>query len=725
MRSKQPGLALEPEAPLPEGEVLIEGTLDRFVYTKEDGTFAVARIRPDEGALITAVGPLHGLEVGDRVRLSGRWLRHPKHGPQLQVDYGYPLMPYTVEGIQGYLGAGHVPGIGPALAERLVQVFGADTLRIIEHHPEQLSEVEGIGPVRSASIQAAFQDKKLQREVLIFLQGHHIAPALAARIWRRYGGRAIATVRANPYQLAEEIAGVGFATADRVARALGFTAEAPIRAEAAVVHLLKAAAEEGHVYQTEQGLVEQADQMLGRAGAAEAVKALLSQGRIARDPQVIAEAIYLPSLLRQEQRVARRIHDLQRAMIQPWRLDLAGYEAEAEITLAPEQREALEALAHEALLVITGGPGTGKTTLIRGAVHGAEANGARISLAAPTGRAARRLSEATGRPASTLHRLLEYSPRSRDFKRGPDLPLAADVIIVDEVSMVDLELFDALVRAVTPGTRLVLVGDADQLPSVGPGNVLADLIAAQLPTARLQAIFRQREASRIVVNAHRILAGAEPLPDPPGPEGEWFTVPAADGEQALALITRLVAERVPQAFGLDPIEDVQVLAPMRRGACGAEALNAALQAALNPEGRLVGHAGQLFRVGDKVMQIRNDYEREVFNGDVGQIVAGGEGAVTVRFEGREVAYEQGALDALTLAYACTVHKSQGSEYPVVVIPVLTEHWMMLQRNLLYTGVTRARRLVVLVGQPRALSRAVTHQSSDQRLSALAARLARP
>ncbi|MFN3196801.1 MAG: ATP-dependent RecD-like DNA helicase [Bradymonadia bacterium] len=724
MSTDQPDLGLDAPLgdPLPDGEVVVEGTLDRFVFTNDEQTYAVARIRPDEGHLITAVGALQGLEVGDRVRLSGVWAQHPKHGAQLKVEYGFPLMPYTVEGIQNYLGAGHVPGIGPGLAERLVAAFGVDTLEVIEHHPDRLAEVDGIGPVRSTSIQQAFRHKKLQREVLIFLQGHLIPPALAARIWRRYGGQAISIVRGQPYRLAEEISGVGFTTADRIARALGFAVDAPMRAEAAVVHLLKAAAEEGHVYQPAEQLTRQADQMLGRPGAAAAaLETLVEQGRALADPE---GAIYLPHLLASEQAVARRLGTLATTSVQPWAVAYSRYEAEAGVTLSPGQRQALQAMADAPVLVITGGPGTGKTTVIKGMVAQAELNGARLRLAAPTGRASRRLAEATGHEASTLHRLLNYSARERTFKRGLDHPIAADLVVVDEISMVDLELFEALVKAVPIGCRLVLVGDADQLPSVGPGQVLADLLAAGLASVRLAQVFRQAEASHIVTNAHRVLQGAELVSDPPGPGGEFFTVPAQSPEEALGLISRLVSERIPQAFGLDPVADVQVLTPMHRGGCGAEALNEALQAHLNAEGRIVGRGSRPFRVGDKVMQVRNDYEREVFNGDIGQVEAPIEGGLLVRFDDRVLEYDFSSLDALTLAYACSIHKSQGSEYPAVIVPVLTEHWVMLRRNLLYTAITRARRLVVLVGQQRAISRAINHQGgSPGRASGLARRLA--
>ena len=696
----------------------LEGTLERIVFTTEDEQFSVAIFSPDGGGEIRVVGNLVGLRPGERVRLIGKHVNNPRFGDQFRVDAGYPLLPFTAEGIRNYLKSGRIKGIGPALAGRMVDHFGADTLRIIDESPERLSEVSGIGKRRRADIQTALADQQGLRAALVFLQGHGIPPGLAGRIWRRYQNRAIPVVRENPYRLAIEVRGIGFATADRIAGSLGFAPDAPARLAAGLVHVLASAEGEGHLYLPRDVLLERTVSLLGDFAIDPVLTVLIDEGRLIEDTR----QIYLRINHALEIEAVELLESLLAEVVSVLPTDLTKMERELGLTLADAQREAVEQAGDVAVMVLTGGPGTGKTTIVQALVHLLEGTGGKVLLAAPTGRAARRMSDATGADARTLHRLLEYTPMDNCFRRDQENPLDAAAVVVDEASMIDQRLFVALLRAIKPGTRLLLVGDADQLPSVGAGNVLGDLIDSdRVPTVRLTEIFRQAAASRIVQTAHRVLLGERPTP-PPTVESDFFLIEARDASTARDLIERLVAERIPARFGLDPIDDVQVLTPMHKGICGAKQLNSVLQARLNPDGEPCSKGDRVFRVGDKVMQIRNDYEKEVFNGDLGRVIARSSDGITVRFDGRLVAYPRDKLDALVLAYACSIHKSQGSEYPAVVIPMLTEHWVMLQRNLLYTALTRGRQLVVIVGQRRALERAVAHRDESRRYTAMADRL---
>ena len=711
----------------------LEGKLERVVYRSEDDRFIVALITLDDHPLpLRAVGELAGLNEGERVRLIGEHRVDPRHGPQFKVVAGYPVLPKTGPAVEAWLAAGHIKSIGKTLAARLVAWFGDKTLTVILDAPERLEEVEGIGPKRRREIAAQVHERAHQRDALIFLQSLGVAAGIGRRIFRRYDANTIPLVRQNPYRLAEEVSGIGFATADQIARALGFGPDHPARAAAALVHLLARATEEGHVYLPRETLLDRATALLGDPTVATTVlDETIAEGRLIDEDG----AIYLLAQHRTEVEITDRLAHLLAAPVETLRLDIDHFQTTTGLHLAPAQQQALDLAATAPVMILTGGPGTGKTTIVRALLHQLRARAAlttgraahnaplAVALAAPTGRAARRMAEATGAEAHTLHRLLGYHP-GEGFRRDEDDPLEATAIIVDEASMVDQTLMAALLRAIRPGTRLILVGDADQLPSVGAGNVLADLLAAAVvPHVRLTEIFRQAEQSRIVVEAHRVLRGLPPQAAPDADHSDFFLVPAPDPTRAAELIRTLVTDRIPRRFGLDPINDVQVLAPMHRGICGAQQLNILLQQAQNPDGEPYDRGNRHFRVGDKVMQVRNDYEREVFNGDLGRITARTDKGLAVSFDGRLVDIDGDALDNLALAYACSVHKSQGSEYPAVVIPVLTEHWVMLQRNLLYTAITRGKRLVVLVAQPHALKRAAANVDGLHRFTGLARRLA--
>jgi exodeoxyribonuclease V alpha subunit len=725
----------------PEGPATVTGVLERVVFSNEENAWSVVRLTvAGEREPVTAVGNLLGVQPGENLRLEGQWVVDPKFGRQLKVSSYTVVAPSTAEGIERYLGSGMVPGIGKEMAKRLVAAFGLATLDVIEREPERLKEVKGLGPKRRAEISRAFAEQREAREVMVFLQSHGVATGHAIKICKRYGQDALRQVREDPYRLAIDIHGIGFLSADRIAAALGFAKTARERVEAGVLHLLSEAADRGHLFLPQARLTEEARRLLDvPAAPVEAAVATLAAAE-----QVVVEpisgsdranaseggsAVYLKPLHAAEAGLAARLRALLAQPALPLQIDaeraLSWFEKQEGVTLAPAQREAVKRGLTEKLLVVTGGPGTGKTTLVRGIVEILGRKGRTVALAAPTGRAAKRLAEATGSPAATIHRLLEFDPRARRFLRDRDRPLACDLLIVDEASMLDTVLAYHLLKAVPNGGRLVLVGDVDQLPSVGPGRVLADLIRSRaVDIVQLDFIFRQGETSQIVQNAHRIQRGELPVASR-DLAGDFFLAERGRPEEVLATLVDLVTRRIPARFGLDPVDEIQVLSPMNRGLLGTDNLNQVLREILNPSGRAVAHGPHSLRVGDKVMQVRNDYELEVWNGDLGRVreIDLEDEQVAVEIDGRRVLYDFPQLDELALAYACTIHKSQGSEYPCVVVPIHTQHHVMLQRNLLYTAVTRARRLAVLVGERRAIAVAVGNGRTGARFTLLAERLA--
>ncbi len=705
----------------------LEGTVLRVVFSAPDGSFAVLRLDvPARGQPVTVIGPLSEVAPGETLKLEGTWERHPAHGEQFRASRAIVDVPRTPDGVARYLEG--LKGIGPELAKRLVAAFSVEAVEVIEKEPWRVAQIKGVGKTRAARFAVFAKERRAEREVMIFLQGLGVSLAYARRIYKTYGDQAIQKVRENPYRLARDVTGIGFFIADRIARGMGIDPASTIRIQAGVLHELAAFSDVGHVFAPRQHLEHQAAEALAvdPARVSAAVDQLTLEGAVILDEG----NVYQPWLHRAEMDTAARIRSL---LAEPRPPPPGLHDAEK---LSVGQRRAIELAGTAAVAVITGGPGTGKTTVVRALVSGWERAKRRVLLAAPTGRAAKRLQEATGRNALTVHRLLEWGRGAREGRRGAtpfgrdaDHPLEADLLVVDEASMLDLPLARGLVQAVPLGATLVLIGDVDQLPSVGPGQVLGDLIASGVvPVARLTEVFRQEEGSGITENAYRILAGE--IPRSEEPEGkekqDFYVVRAEEPERARDLVVRMCRERIPERFGFDPRRDVQVLAPMHRGQAGTEELNRALQAALNPDGAEVTHAGRALRVGDKVMQLRNDYDRDVFNGDLGIVQTAameeGDAVLEVDFDGRRVRYQADDLDALDLAYAVTVHKSQGSEYPAVVLTTLMQHFVLLRRNLLYTAVTRGKRLVVIVGSERALRRAVEQGEVDERHTALRRRL---
>lgn len=711
----------------------ISGTIERVTFHNPETGFVVLRLAvKGQRGLVTVVGQTARATAGEFLEATGAWHEDPEHGRQFRADSLCATAPHTIEGIEKYLGSGLIKGIGPHYARRIVEVFGPRTLDVIDESPTFLKEIKGIGPRRIQQIRDSWRQQKAVRAIMLFLQSHGIGGARAVRIYKTYGDQALALVKANPYRLASDIWGFGFKTADDLARRLGIDAQSPFRAQAALRYILNETTREGHCGYPEEGVLRRAAELTGiRLEVLQrALQELCSQTDIIREIGPDGDSwLYLRPLYHSEAGVAEKLHALQTGThpLAGLAVDeaVALVEQPMGLTLACAQREAIRQAATQKVLVVTGGPGVGKTTIVRGILEIFRTRHLRCELAAPTGRAAKRLGEATGQPARTLHRLLEFDMSGP--KRLADHPLDLDLLIVDETSMVDVVLMYQLLRALPPHACLVLVGDVDQLPSVGPGMVLADIIAAgTVPVVRLTEIFRQARESGIVRAAHQVHEGELPESGPPEQLGDFYFIDVENPTTILDRIVSLVRDRIPARFGLDAVQDVQVLTPMNRSELGVRNLNTHLQAILNPPtaGPRVERFGWSFRVGDKVLQTANDYQKEVFNGDIGRIRAIDPETqeLTVDFEGRLVPYDFDELDELALAYAMTVHKSQGSEYPAVVIPLHTQHFLMLQRNLLYTGLTRGRQLVVLVGSRKALTLAVERHETARRYTALCERL---
>jgi exodeoxyribonuclease V alpha subunit len=704
----------------------VAGTVERVTFHNEDTGFTVLRVQArGRRDLLTVVGHAASVSPGEFVQAEGRWVQDRVHGLQFSADTLRTVPPTTVEGIEKYLGSGLVAGIGAHFARRLVAVFGAAVFDVIERDPDRLRSVEGIGPVRAQRLIGAWRDQKAVREIMLFLHSHGVGTSRAVRILRTYGPDAVAVISENPYRLAADIRGIGFLTADRIASTLGIEKHAMIRARAGVGYTLAKALDDGHCGLPEAELRAEAARLLEipEPLVVQALDLEVGDGTVVRDSVAGTPCVFLAGLHAAERIIAARLRMLAGSSV-PWKpIDaeraIPWVQQRLGITLAAMQAEALRLSVATKCLVITGGPGVGKTTLLNAILTVIGVRRPRLALCAPTGRAAKRLSESTGLEAKTIHRLLEVDPRTGGFRRQESHPLDCDLLVVDETSMVDVPLMHALLRAVPSQAVLILVGDVDQLPSVGPGQVLADVIASgAVPVVRLTEVFRQASTSQIVVNAHRINRGEMPEG---GAGADFHVIEVDDAADGAAKVLQVIRERIPARFGLDPVRDVQVLCPMNRGVLGARSLNVELQRLLNPgRAERLERFGMTFSPGDKVMQVENDYDRDVYNGDLGFVasVDAETSQLVVTFDGRAVTYDAADLDCLVLAYATTIHKAQGSEYPAVVIPLSTQHYPMLRRDLVYTAVTRARRLAVLVVERRALAIAVSGRQAPRRWSKL-------
>ena len=717
----------------------LQGQIERITYTNEENGYTIAKVKVyGRRDLVTVVGNFMAPIPGEILKMQGEWANHPKFGEQFKVVHYKSLVPASVAGIEKYLGSGLIKGIGPVMAKRIVRKFEKETLDIIEQEVEKLTEIEGIGRKRIEMIKKAWADQKEIRQVMIFLQSHGVSSAYATKIFKTYGNESIEVVQENPYRLATDIFGIGFLTADRIAEKLGFAKDSGLRAEAGILYVLHQLADEGHVYYPFQPLVNKCQEILevDQEILSRALTSLNAEKKIViddlqeKESKADYQAVYLAKFHLSETNIAARLKGLVNAPKSIRSIDpdkaLKWVEKQLDITLASKQIDAVRRAVTDKVLVITGGPGTGKTTIVNAILKIFVKSGVKLLLAAPTGRAAKRMSEATGYEAKTIHRLLEYSIQKGGFQKNDQTPLRCDLLIVDEASMIDTILMHHLLKAIPPRATFILVGDVNQLPSVGAGNVLHDIIASgAVPVMELNEIFRQARESLIIVNAHKINQGLMPAFKPSGHKlADFYFIEQEESEKVLGIILELVKERIPKRFGFDPINDIQVLTPMHKGMVGAGNLNLELQNALNPGPDSLSRGGKNFRINDKVMQIQNDYEKEVFNGDLGRIVRINLEAqeVTIDFDGKKVPYDYPDLDEVVLAYAISIHKSQGSEYPAVVIPILTQHYVLLQRNLIYTAVTRGKKLVVMVGSKRALAIGIGNDKTRKRYTYLRNRL---
>ena len=731
--------------------VELTGTVERVVFHNEENGYTVLRLLPasvnsgggNAGLThprdpVSCIGHMVNPQAGVQLKIAGRWVNNPKFGRQIEFQNAEEMLPATSEGIRLYLASGLIKGVGEEMAGRIVEAFGTDTIRILDEEPERLLKVRGVGSKSLDRIRTSWAEHRGMRDLLLFLQPHGITPAYAVRIYRAYGAEALSIVRENPYRLAMDIHGIGFVTADAAATKLGFAHDHPLRIQAGTLYVLQKATDDGNVYLPQAQLIEAVCAQLGvDEGLVDDALAALET-----DERIVREELDMPDAAGEMGVYMRRYHHcesktafyIQRLLRSPKSVRFEKPDAlvdkvvsELNISLAPEQLEAVRTAARSKVMVLTGGPGTGKTTIINAIIKLFGEVRARILLAAPTGRAAKRMSETSGRESRTIHRLLEYSPKEDGFARNEDNPLACGLLVVDEASMMDTLLFYHLLKAVPLGATLVLVGDVHQLPSVGPGNVLSDIITSGVvPVVELTEIFRQSAESEIICNAHLINRGEIPsLESSKDRLSDFYFIHQNDAEKAAELIVDLVRNHIPRRFNLDPVDDIQVLTPMHKGAVGAGRMNASLQEALNPHGIEVRRGDRCFRLHDKVMQIRNNYDKDVFNGDMGRIsfMDVRERTLSITFDERVVPYDFDELDEIAPAYAISIHKSQGSEYPAVVIPVMMQHYVLLQRNLIYTGVTRGKKLVILVGESRALHMAVKNNKTRKRFTRLAQRLA--
>ncbi len=719
----------------------LRGQIERVTYTNEENSYTVVKVKVyGHKDLVTVIGNIVNPTPGEIISMKGEWGNHPKYGEQFKVVFCECTTPATVYGIEKYLGSGLVKGIGPVMAKRIVKRFKEETLNVIEKDIEQLADIEGIGKKRIAMIKKAWEEQKEIRAIMIFLQSHGVSSGYSAKIYKQYGNESIKIVKENPYRLAIDIFGIGFLTADKIAQKLGFAKDSELRAAAGILHVLHEMADEGHVYYPYEPLIEKCKEILD-IDREIIVKAI---GTVAVDKQIVIEdlnqnpgdfkenhkAVYLTGYHIAEKNLAVRLKTLIHTPQAIRKIDsekaVQWVQEKLSITLAEKQIEAVRCVTDNKVMIITGGPGTGKTTIINAIIRIFSIIKTKILLAAPTGRAAKRMMETTGHEAKTIHRLLEYSMRKGGFQKNADSPLECDLLIIDETSMIDTLLMHHLLKAIPSNATFVLVGDVNQLPSVGAGNVLKDIIESNaVPVVELNEIFRQAKESSIIVNAHLINEGKVPnLKSSQDKLDDFYFIEQEDPQKVMELIITLVKERIPKRFGFNAIDDIQVLTPMHRGIVGASNLNVELQKAMNPGDDGVNRFGRLYKVNDKVMQISNNYDKEVYNGDIGRVVSIDEEGqeVVVSIDDREIIYDYSELNELVHAYAVSIHKSQGSEYKAVVIPILTQHYILLQRNLLYTGVTRGKKLVVIVGTRKAMAIAVKNNKTQKRFTLLNERM---
>jgi len=721
----------------------LQGQIERITYTNEENGFTIARVKVyGTRDLVTVVGNLIDPVPGEIINMKGEWAKHPKYGDQFKIIKYNTSVPASVYGIQKYLGSGLIKGIGPVMAKRIVKKFGKQTLQTIEDEIDRLTEVDGIGKKRIGMIKRAWEDQKEIRNVMLFLQSHSVSSGHATKIFKQYGDQSITVVKKNPYRLATDIFGMGFVTADNIAEKLGFAKDSPLRAEAGILYVLHQLSDGGHVYYPYDSLTEKCRETLNVEREV-IIKAL---GTLAFENNIVIEdindgiegfkennkAVYLAKHHLFESRIATRLIDLVKGKKTIRKIDtnkaIDWVQKHLVISLAKNQLKAIKCCLENKVMVITGGPGTGKTTIINAILKIFSKINIKIMLGAPTGRAAKRMFEATGYESKTIHRILEYSFKKGGFQKDEETPLDCDLLIVDEASMIDTMLMHYLLKPIPQEATFILVGDVNQLPSVGPGNVLKDIISSGVvPVVELNDIFRQAKESLIIVNAHKINSGIFPsLKSTGGKLEDFYFIEQEDPEEVVKIILELSKDRIPKRFGFDPIDDIQVLSPMHKGTAGAGNLNVQLQKVLNPSEAGIVRGNRNFRINDKVMQIKNNYDKGVFNGDLGRIrkIDPENQEVIISFDGLDVTYDYIELDELALAYAVSIHKAQGSEYPAVIIPVLTQHYILLQRNLIYTAVTRGKNLVVMVGSRKALKIGLKNNHMEMRHTDLMHRLVR-